>query len=128
MRGALSRAILGSVVIVKGPRVSAEPEPAGQTASDLSPRDARILEFERDWWRHPGAKEAAIREEFGLSAARYYQVLNTLIDSPAAVKHDPMLVKRLHRVRDARTRSRAARVFDAASLEPRTARYPDSTL
>ncbi len=128
MRGALSRAILGSVVIVKGPRVSAEPEPAGQTANDLSPRDARILEFERDWWRHPGAKEAAIREEFGLSAARYYQVLNTLIDSPAAVKHDPMLVKRLHRVRDARTRSRAARVFDAASLEPRTARYPDSTL
>jgi hypothetical protein len=77
----------------------------------LSLRDASILDFEREWWQHAGAKEEAIRETFGLSAARYYQVLNSVIDSPAAVRHDPMLVKRLHRARDARTQARAARVF-----------------
>ena len=82
----------------------------------LSERDAAILDFERDWWRHAGAKEEAIRETFGLSAARYYQVLNAIIDVPAAVRHDPMLVGRLHRAREARTTARAARAF----TNPRT--------
>ncbi|NEM92377.1 DUF3263 domain-containing protein [Galbitalea soli] len=79
--------------------------------SSLSARDLAILEFERTWWHHAGAKEAAIRAEFSLSAARYYQVLNAVIDSPDAVRHDPMLVGRLQRARDARTRARAARAF-----------------
>jgi hypothetical protein len=75
----------------------------------LSERDVAILAFERRWWRHVGAKEQAIREEFRLSAARYYQVLGALIDAPAALAYDPMLVKRLQRMRDARLAARAAR-------------------
>jgi hypothetical protein len=92
-------------------RMAGTTERAEQPESGLTERDVAILEFERQWWRHAGAKEEAIRSEFGLSAARYYQLLNAVIDSPAAVRFDPMLVKRLQRARDARTRARAARAF-----------------
>ncbi|WP_223691472.1 DUF3263 domain-containing protein [Leifsonia poae] len=81
------------------------------TGSVLAERDAAILAFERQWWRHAGAKEQAIREEFGLSAARYYQLLGALIDSPAALQHDPMLVKRLQRLREARMAARSTRTL-----------------
>ena len=91
--------------------MSAQPEREPDAGSGLPERDARILDFERQWWRHVGAKEEAIRTEFSLSAARYYQLLNAVIDSPAAVRHDPMLVRRLLRARDARTEARAARAF-----------------
>jgi hypothetical protein len=74
--------------------------------AELSDRDRAILEFERRWWKHAGAKEQAIRDQFGLSAARYYQVLGRVIESPAALVHDPMLVRRLQRVRAARLRAR----------------------
>jgi hypothetical protein len=75
----------------------------------LSERDVKILEFERQWWRYAGAKEQAIRELFDCSATRYYQLLNALIDNPAALQADPMLVKRLRRMRSARQRARSAR-------------------
>ena len=83
----------------------------------LSERDIRILEFEREWWHHAGAKEAAIRSQFSLSAARYYQLLNAVIDLPGALRHDPMLVKRLLRARDARTRARSARAFTRSGID-----------
>jgi len=75
----------------------------------LSDRDEQVLAFERQWWKYAGAKEQAIRELFGMSATRYYQVLNALIDSPAALAHDPMLIKRLRRMRSSRQRARTAR-------------------
>jgi len=78
-------------------------------ATTLSDRDSRILEFERQWWKYSGAKEQAVRELFEMSATRYYQVLNALIDSPDALAHDPMLVKRLRRMRATRQRARSAR-------------------
>ncbi len=81
-------------------------EPGGQ-GPELSARDLDFLAFERAWWRRGGRKEEAIREEFGISAARYYQVLGALIETPAALREDPMLVKRLQRLRDARTVRRA---------------------
>lgn len=68
----------------------------------LSPVQSRVLRFERRFWRVPGAKDAAIAEELGMSATRYFQVLNGLLDSPAALAAEPMLVQRLRRVRDAR--------------------------
>jgi hypothetical protein len=79
----------------------------GGRSSELPARDLEILAFERAWWRRGGRKEEAIREEFGISAARYYQVLGALIETPAALREDPMLVKRLQRLRDARTVRRA---------------------
>ena len=73
----------------------------------VSDRDAQILTFERQWWRYAGAKEDAIRELFSMSATQYYQVLNALIDTEAALAHDAMLVKRLRRMRSARTHGRS---------------------
>lgn len=81
----------------------------------LSERDLAILAFESRYTRQGSAKEEAIREVFGLSAARYYQLLNAVIESPAAVRHDPMLVARLQRARDARVKARASRTFTSSS-------------
>jgi len=91
--------------------MSAEGAVTGRDAADgeLSERDRQILEFERHWWKYAGAKEQAIRELFDMSATRYYQVLNALIDTPAALAADPMLVKRLRRLRASRQRQRSAR-------------------
>jgi hypothetical protein len=75
----------------------------------LSERSRSILEFERQWWKYAGAKEQAIRELFDMSATRYYQVLNGLLDDPAALEFDPMLIKRLRRMRASRQRARSAR-------------------
>jgi len=77
--------------------------------SNLSQRDRQILEFERQWWKYAGAKEQAIRDLFDMSATRYYQIINALIDNPDALAFDPMLVKRLRRMRAARQRARSAR-------------------
>ncbi|CUR55577.1 conserved hypothetical protein [metagenome] len=75
----------------------------------LSDRDREILEFERQWWKYAGAKEQAVREKFDMSSTRYYQVLNSLIDKPEALEADPLLVRRLRRLRAARQRQRSAR-------------------
>ena len=78
-------------------------------AVELSDRDRDILAFERQWWKFAGAKEAAIRDRFDMSSTRYYQVLNALIDRPEALEADPLLVRRLRRLRTARQRQRSAR-------------------
>jgi hypothetical protein len=83
---------------------------AGPTRSAaLTQRDQDILSFERQWWKFAGAKEQAIRAQFDMSATRYYQVLNSLLDSEAALAFDPLLVKRLRRLRATRQRARSAR-------------------
>src|SRR3712207_190927 len=90
--------------------------PPGGTASGNEPaqpagltrREHEMLAFERQWWRHPGAKETAIREQFGLPPTRYYQVLNALVDRPAALEADPLLVRRLRRLRAARGQRRSS--------------------
>ncbi|WP_203338492.1 DUF3263 domain-containing protein [Nocardioides limicola] len=82
---------------------------------ELSERDTEILAFERQWWKYAGAKEQAIRDQFDMSSTRYYQVLNALIDKPESLAADPLLVRRLRRLRAARQRQRSARRlgFDA---------------
>ena len=82
---------------------------AGHEDEALTDRERDILNFERQWWKHAGAKEQAIKDQFALSATRYYQVLNGLIDRPEALVYDPMLVKRLRRMRAARRRTRSVR-------------------
>lgn len=82
--------------------------------ASLSERDERVLAFERQWWKFAGSKEDAVRENFGMSATEYYQVLNALIDSEPALAHDPMLVKRLRRMRASRQRGRAGRIVEAS--------------
>ena len=82
---------------------------AASAGSELTEREQDVLAFERQWWKYAGAKEQAIRELFDMSATRYYQVLNALIDRPEALTFDPMLVKRLRRLRAARQKARSAR-------------------
>jgi hypothetical protein len=74
----------------------------------LGDRDRQVLDFERESWKLGAPKERAIRERFGFSAARYYQLLNRVIDHPEALAHDPMLVRRLRRLRELRRRRRVA--------------------
>jgi Protein of unknown function (DUF3263) len=78
-------------------------------SGELTAREREILAFERQWWKYAGAKEQAVRELFDMSGTRYYQLLNALIDRPEALAHDPMLVKRLRRMRQTRQRARSAR-------------------
>src|SRR5688500_15773124 len=72
----------------------------------LTERELQILAFEAKWWKHAGAKEQAIRDAFGLSSTRYYQLLNGLLDNPAALAAEPVLVGRLRRLRSSRARNR----------------------
>ena len=82
----------------------------------LTERDRAILDFERSWWREPGRKELAIRERFDLSTTRYYEILNELLDAPEALEYEPLVIRRLRRVRDRRRRAR----FEGPSVsEPR---------
>jgi hypothetical protein len=88
-------------------------EHTSDLSAGLSERDVAILDFERSWWKHAGVKEQAIRERFDMSATRYYQLLNELLENPAALAHDPILVKRLKRLRTYRQRQRVARLLGA---------------
>jgi hypothetical protein len=98
-----------SVATMDAQRHPHEGEPARSSDGSLATRDREILAFERQWWKYAGAKEQAIKELFDMSATRYYQVLNALIDTPEALEADPMLVKRLRRLRASRQRARSAR-------------------
>ena len=80
----------------------------GRTHSDLDPRSREVLDFEREAWKLSVTKERAIRERFGFSPSRYHQLLHKVIDRPEALVYDPMLVRRLRRVREVRRRARTA--------------------
>jgi Protein of unknown function (DUF3263) len=93
------------------PRAADIPAPTDKSdiaedKSALSEREQQILSFESRWWKHAGAKEQAIRDTFALSSTRYYQLLNGVLDNPAAMEHDPVLVGRLRRLRSTRARTR----------------------
>ncbi|AZI57237.1 DUF3263 domain-containing protein [Nakamurella antarctica] len=90
---------------------TAESLAEGTEASGLTRVEREVLGFEKQWWQFPGTKEKAIREIFDLSPTRYYQVLNEVIDKPAALAEDPLLVRRLRRLRAARQKARSARRF-----------------
>ncbi len=98
------------VPVVSPPRVDGSGEVFAQVLpGGLSRREHEMLAFERQWWRRPGAKETAIRDQFGVTPTRYYQVLNALVDRSDALAADPLLVRRLRRLRSARQRQRSAR-------------------
>ena len=84
---------------------NAQFQPDSQGA--LSERDRLLLEFERQWWKYAGAKDAAVKELFNISAKQYYELLNNLIDRPDALAASPLLIKRLRRLREARIAARA---------------------
>ena len=94
--------------VVSPPRAEGYEEAFAQVAAPgLSRREHDMLTFERQWWRRAGAKETAIRDRFGVPPTRYYQVLNALVDRPEALETDPLLVRRLRRLRSARRLKRS---------------------
>jgi hypothetical protein len=95
--------------VVSPPRAEGPGEASAQVPPlGLSRREHEMLTFERQWWRQAGAKETAIRDRFGVPPTRYYQVLNALVDRPDALAADPLLVRRLRRLRHARQRTRSS--------------------
>jgi len=92
--------------------VAERAEPGADAAAlsgGLTLREQEILAFERQWWKYAGAKDQAIRELFAMSPTRYYQLVNRLLDKTEAMQADPMLVKRLRRLRSGRQRARSAK-------------------
>jgi Protein of unknown function (DUF3263) len=83
-------------------------ERTGDDDASLDERSRAVLDFEREAWKLTISKGRAIRERFGFSQARYHQLLHRIIDRPEALAYDPMLVRRLRRVREARRRARTA--------------------
>jgi hypothetical protein len=75
----------------------------------LTDRDRAILDFERTWWTEPGPKEAAIKDRFALSSGRYYTLLSALVESQDAMDYDPLVVRRLRRLKERRRRARYER-------------------
>ena len=69
---------------------------------ELTEREVAILDFERRPWEVTGPKERAIREKFGISPSRYYQIRDSLLDKAEALEHDPLLVLRLRKLRTKR--------------------------
>ena len=77
----------------------------------LTDHEQAVLDFERSWWTEDGVKEVLIEERLEMTSSRYYQVLNELLDRPDALDHDPLVVRRLRRLRDRKRRAR----LDAAA-------------
>jgi len=73
----------------------------------LDCRERALLDFEATWWRSQTPKADQIRTQFALSAPRYYQIINALIDRPEALAYNPMLVQRLRRLREQRRAARS---------------------
>ena len=83
--------------------------PLSQPLSNgLTKLEIEMLDFERTWWRYAGVKESSIKELFNLTPPAYYQLLNNLIDRREALLAEPILVKRLRRLRDSRTAQRSS--------------------
>jgi Protein of unknown function (DUF3263) len=75
---------------------------------ELDERSRAILDFEREAWSLTVPKHRAIRDRFGFSTARYHQLLHRIVDRPEALAYDPMVVRRLRRIREIRRRRRTA--------------------
>lgn len=76
-------------------------DPAAILALMLTDADRAILDLERRPFRPGGSKERAMHG-LGLTPTAYYAQLGQLVDDPAALAAEPVLVNRLRRMRDAR--------------------------
>ena len=83
----------------------------------LTDRDRAILDFERSWWSEPGPKATAIQARFGVSPTRYYRLLGELLGSAEAAAYDPLVVRRLRKLRSNRRR---ARIEGGWAAQPRS--------
>ena len=98
----------GAETVPAAPAQNTTTEAEQSESGGLSERDRAVLAFEKQHFKYSGSKEQAIRDRFGVSATRYYQILNALLDRPEALEFDPMVVNRLRRRRAVRQRARSS--------------------
>lgn len=94
------------------PTVGAMSQPAALPQFPLTEQEAAILDFEQDWRPARGSRDQEVRERFGISTPRYFQLLNQLLDRPEALERNPLLVRRLRRLHEQRQESRSAHRLD----------------
>ena len=82
---------------------------------ELTEREKAILDFEGSWWTEQGEKDALVLERFELGPDRYTRVLHELLDRPEAFEHDPLVVRRLLRLRERNRRARSEHASRAAT-------------
>ena len=75
------------------------------TPDTLDERDLAILQFEATWFMLDEDRHDAIRARFACSVEDYTLDLNRVIDLPAALLADQLVVRRLRRHRDRRRRA-----------------------
>jgi hypothetical protein len=80
-------------------------EPSTDTPAPLTERDLAIIEFEGTWFTLDEDRHDAIRARFACSVEDYNLELNRVIDHPAALFADPLVVRRLRRQRERRRRA-----------------------
>ena len=78
-------------------------------SSVLTEREKDILEFEQSWWSLSIPREQAVRDRFELTETEYVEVLEMLIATEAALEAEPLLVRRLRRMKDRRRQEHVAR-------------------
>jgi len=84
-------------------------------AVELTERDKAILDFEGSWWTEQGEKDVLVLERFGLAPDQYIKVLHEILERPEAFEHDPLVVRRLLRLRERNRRARSEHASRAAS-------------
>ena len=99
------RQLLGSVLALRVGTGNAR-------AVSLSKFEQDLLDFERTWWSEDQPKDAAIADQFRLTTAEYYEQLTALIDTDQALGHDPLVVRRLRRMRERRRQERFGEIAD----------------
>jgi hypothetical protein len=96
------------VAASRAPEVLSDLAPNVAGLEELIDAEKAVLAFEHRRWTYPGAKDEAILKTFTLTPVHYQQWVLAIIDKPAALVHDPMLVKRLRRLRATRRQRRAS--------------------
>ena len=75
----------------------------------MTEEERRMLDLAGQRWNYPGSLEQKVRDEFGISLTRFWQIINQLVDTEKALAYAPITVNRLRRLREGRGVSRAAR-------------------
>jgi hypothetical protein len=85
--------------------MTTEHDAPAAAGAPLSERELAILQFEATWFTLDEDRHDAIRARFACSVEEYNLEVNRVIDHPAALLADQLVVRRLRRHRDRRRRA-----------------------
>jgi hypothetical protein len=63
----------------------------------MTDTEMAILDFERQWWRHAGARDQEVTQLWGMTASEYDSRLLAIAVRPEAMTYDPVTVRRIRR-------------------------------